>query len=68
MLCSEDNFSDLTNDKVKLHQLTINFRSHNSILQLANNVVSLIETFFPKTIDKLKKEISEKNGPKPKIV
>ena len=49
-------------------QLTINFRSHNNILQLANSVVSSIEILFPKTIDRLKKEISNLNGPKPMIV
>lgn len=36
-------------------QLTVNFRSHNNILQLANSVVSSIEILFPKTIDRLKK-------------
>ena len=32
---------------------------------MANSVVTLIENFFPKTIDKLKKEKSETDGPKP---
>jgi superfamily I DNA/RNA helicase len=41
--------------KPVVKQLSINFRSHNNILQLANSVVSLIELLFPKTIDKLKK-------------
>ncbi|KAM3130707.1 hypothetical protein pb186bvf_017215 [Paramecium bursaria] len=69
LLVSDDKFSDIVNEKVKLHQLTINFRSHDQILKLANNIVSLIETlFFPKTRDKLKKELSEKQGPKPFIV
>jgi superfamily I DNA/RNA helicase len=36
-------------------QLTINFRSHNNILQLANSVISIIEILFPATIDRLKK-------------
>jgi superfamily I DNA/RNA helicase len=35
--------------------LTVNFRSHNNILQLANSVVSSLEILFPKTIDKLAK-------------
>ncbi|CAK74855.1 unnamed protein product (macronuclear) [Paramecium tetraurelia] len=51
-----------------IHQLTINFRSHNNILQLANCLVSLLEIFFPNTIDKLKKERSNISGPKPIIV
>ena len=45
-------------------QLTKNWRSHNKILGLANSVISLIELVFPKTIDKLKREESEIDGPK----
>ncbi len=48
-----------------IKQLTVNFRSHGKILEVANSVVTLIETFFPRTIDKLKKEKSEIDGPKP---
>jgi len=51
--------------KPTVRQLTVNFRSHGKILELANSVVTLIETFFPKTIDKLKKEKSQIDGPKP---
>lgn len=32
---------------------------------MANCLVNLIEILFPKTIDKLKKEISNLDGPKP---
>jgi superfamily I DNA/RNA helicase len=35
--------------------LTVNFRSHNNILQMANSIVSSIEILFPKTIDRMKK-------------
>jgi hypothetical protein len=49
-------------------QLTKNFRSHSRILDLANSVVSLLELLFPKTIDKLIKETSDKDGPKPIII
>jgi superfamily I DNA/RNA helicase len=49
-------------------QLTVNFRSHNKILELANSIISVIEVFFPKTIDKLKKERSNLDGPKPIIL
>ena len=48
--------------------LTINFRSHNNILQLANSVVSSLEILFPKTIDRLKKEVSDLSGPRPMIL
>ena len=37
--------------------MTKNFRSHSRILDLANSIVSLVELLFPKTIDKLKKEL-----------
>lgn len=48
--------------------MTKNFRSHSKILDLANSVVSLLELLFPKTIDKLLKETSELDGPKPLII
>lgn len=54
--------------KPVVKQLTVNFRSHNNILQLANSVVSSIEILFPKTIDRLKKEVSNLTGPKPMIL
>lgn len=47
--------SELKLEKPSVLQLTVNFRSHNNILQLANSVVSVIEVLFPKTIDRLKK-------------
>lgn len=46
-------------------QLSVNFRSHNAILQLSNSVVSIVEVFFPTTIDRLRKERSDYDGPKP---
>ena len=58
----------LTLKKPVVKQLTVNFRSHNNILQLANSVVSSIEILFPKTIDRLKKEVSNISGPKPIIL
>ena len=51
-----------------IKQLTVNFRSHNQILEVANSLVTLIELFFPKTIDRLKKERSNMVGPKPMIL
>ncbi len=68
-------FSDLLSlySKVQLKapiikHLTVNFRSHNNILQLANSIVSSLEILFPKTIDRLKKEVSDLDGPKPMIL
>jgi hypothetical protein len=37
-------------------------------LDVANSVVSLIELFFPKTIDKLVKEESDNDGMKPLVI
>ena len=52
----------------KLMQLTVNFRSHNNILTLANSLISALELFFPSTIDKLRKERSEVVGLKPIVL
>ena len=48
--------------------LSVNYRSQNSILQLANNVVKLIETVFPDSIDTMTEEVSERSGLKPYIL
>lgn len=34
-------------------------------MELANSVVTLVELFFPKTIDRLNKERSNIDGPRP---
>ena len=52
----------------KVLQLTKNFRSHSRILDLANSVVSLLELCFPMTIDKLMKESSDLEGPRPIVI
>lgn len=49
-------------------QLSVNFRSHNNILQIANSVISIIEVLFPSTIDRLRKEHSDLDGPKPIVL
>lgn len=48
--------------------MTKNFRSHCRILDCANSVVALLELLFPKTIDKLLKETSDNDGPKPIVI
>ena len=60
--------SGLNMDEPSVCQLTINFRSHGRILDLANSVVSLLEALFPRTIDKMAKEKSHVDGPKPMIL
>ena len=52
----------------KVIQLTMNYRSHNQILQLANSIVDVIELYFPKTIDKLQRESSPLDGPRPIVL
>ena len=68
-------FSDLGNlfsecglDIPEINKLTINFRTHNQVLGLANSVVSLLEALFPQTIDFMAKEKSYQNGPLPIVV
>lgn len=55
-------------DPPELMQLSVNFRSHNAILQLSNSVVSLVEVLFPNSIDRLRKERSDYDGPKPMVL
>ncbi|CAD8100117.1 unnamed protein product [Paramecium sonneborni] len=55
-------------EKFQVYQLTTNFRSHNSILQLANCIIILLELLFPNSLDHLQKEISNLKGPKPIII
>jgi len=52
----------------KVCQLTTNYRSHGRILDLANSIVSIIETLFPFSIDKLLKEKSNRDGIKPIVI
>lgn len=61
-------FANLQLKRPVIKHLSVNFRSHNNILQLANSVVSSLEVLFPKTIDRLKKEVSDLKGPKPMIL
>ena len=35
---------------------------------MANNVVKLIETIFPESIDKMSEEVSERQGEKPYLI
>jgi hypothetical protein len=59
-------FKQAINKKIpkKDHNLTVNFRSHNRILLMANSIVDAIEQLFPNTIDSLDKEQSDLFGPK----
>ena len=50
------------------YSLTVNFRSHNQILSLANNIIRAIEQIFPDCIDSMRKESAKNDGPKPIIL
>ncbi|KAG8929887.1 hypothetical protein FRC02_004920 [Tulasnella sp. 418] len=49
-------------------QLSVNYRSHGGIVNAAASLVEMILKFFPASIDKLSKEKSKVNGPKPVIL
>lgn len=44
----------LTHENPTHYNLTANFRSHTQILDLANNIVKVIKSIFPSTIDSMK--------------
>ena len=39
-----------------IHQLDINYRSHNGILRMASALIDILVTFFPESIDRLKRD------------
>ncbi|CAK59284.1 unnamed protein product (macronuclear) [Paramecium tetraurelia] len=60
--------SSINLPQTSLIQLSYNFRSTNQILQLGNTIVNALELFFPKYLDFLQKEKSNKQGPKPIVI
>jgi len=52
----------------EFHPLSINFRSHQKILDLGNNLVYHLRMFFPDMIEFLPPEESKMDGPKPMII
>jgi tetratricopeptide (TPR) repeat protein len=52
----------------EFHPLTINYRSHQRILDLGNNLVFHLRMFFPEMIEFLPPEESPTDGPKPLII
>ncbi|KAF9523641.1 hypothetical protein CPB83DRAFT_898589 [Crepidotus variabilis] len=45
--------------------LAVNFRSHSGIVNVARSVVSVIQRFWPQTLDKMEEERGRFPGPKP---
>ena len=64
----EELFREAELVKPSIRHLTMNFRTHNQVLAMANSIVSLLETLFPQTIDKMAKETSPIDGPVPLII
>ena len=60
--------ANLPSGMPSIMQLTVNFRSHARILDLANSVIRSLEIFFPESIDKLKKERSPNDGIMPVVL
>ena len=52
----------------QVHQLTINFRSHSGILQLAASVIDLLKKFFPSSFDCLPRDEGMFPGPQPSLL
>ena len=52
----------------KPYNLTINFRSHSGILNLAGSILDLITEFFKDSIDHLPNDVSMFDGPTPVVV
>ncbi|MDP2437579.1 MAG: hypothetical protein Q8P67_17690, partial [archaeon] len=49
----------------EIKQLTVNYRSHTSLLHLGHSIVHVLESLFPNTIDKLQLDSGVRSGPKP---
>ena len=52
----------------QLHRLTINFRSHSGILQLAASIIDLLKQFFPSSFDCLPGDEGMFSGPTPALL
>lgn len=60
---------DVHTDKAPpIHELTINYRSHSGILTLAGHILTLLERFFPHSIDRVPQDRGMFPGPKPKFI
>jgi hypothetical protein len=55
----------LPHSSPKMFQLTVNYRSHEGIVDAARSITELIMDFFPNSIDKLEPERGKAPGPRP---
>ena len=51
-----------------VHELTINYRSHSGILNLAGHVLTLLEKHFPNSVDRAPRDNGIFPGPIPKFI
>lgn len=60
---------DLPTDKAPpIHELTINYRSHSGILNLAGHVMEFLQRFFPHSVDRAPQDRGMLSGPMPKFI
>lgn len=52
----------------EFHALTVNYRSHQQILELGNNIIFLLKMLFPQMLEYLPPEESYTQGPKPVLL
>lgn len=51
----------------EVFELLFNYRSHGGIVACAASIIDLISSMFPYSIDKLQREASMVEGPKPRV-
>ena len=64
----EDDSSPSIGKAPPIHELTINYRSHSGILNLAGHVLSILEEHFPNSIDRVPRDKGMFPGPTPKFI
>ena len=52
----------------EISKLSVNYRTHNGILGAASEIVSLLLTLFPSSVDQLQKDVGHFDGPKPVLL
>jgi hypothetical protein len=67
-LATQYNSSRFRKLDTNFHALTVNYRSHQQILELGNNIVLLIKMLFPNMIEYLPPEESPITGARPMLI
>ena len=52
----------------QVEKLTVNYRTHNGILGCAANIVDVLLSIFPNSVDRLARDRGHFNGPKPQLL